>query len=589
MSSARPIADSRPEDRLLELIDDEVAPDRAPAVRAFARAYLRRLGGGDATEGIAPEALLGEILSLFEFACARDGEAIAVRAFNPTREEHGYEPVGSVLETNTDDLPFLVDSVSGELALARVARRRGCCTRSWRPSARAAGAYAAVRDPRGAVHRESVMHFDLDRRLSDDELGELEDAIRATLANVRAVVRDFPAMLERTNGLSKLARAGASRYEADEVEEVVDFLAWLQRGNFVYLGAREYDFSQQGISLVHGSGLGILADEAKSAFEKPGGVSFDELPPYVRRSRARRRPAAGRQVQRPGARAPARADGLHRRAPGRRERRDHRHVAPDRAVHDQGLRRARLRDAAAGAQAAPVRGGARADRRLARLQGRRRALRHLPEGRAVRRPGRRPAGRAALAARAGGHPAGAPARAPRRRRAQRLADPHAPARPLRRRAGRARARPVPAPLRHLQGRDPSRPRRQRALTGALPRPRARRAARAGPARARGRGHRALAHLGRRAARPARRAPGPDHRAAAGGGVAAPLPEPLQGLHVGRLGRARHRVLRPAGGRRGPRRLAAAARRTEPRCASTRRARRSSSRRRCRCSRTSGCA
>ena len=115
MSSARPIASSRPEDRLLELIDEEVGPERAPALRAFARAYLRRLGGGDATEGIAPEALLGEVRSLFEFACARDGDAMAVRAFNPTAAGHGYEPGGSVVETNTDDLPYLVDSVSAEL------------------------------------------------------------------------------------------------------------------------------------------------------------------------------------------------------------------------------------------------------------------------------------------------------------------------------------------------------------------------------------------------------------------------------------------------------------------------------------------
>ena len=283
MSTARPIAGSRPEDRLLELIDEEVSPDRAQTVRAFARAYLKRLGGGDSTEGIAPEALLGEILSLYEFACARDGDAIAVRAFNPTREKDGYEPVGSVLETNTDDLPFLVDSVSGDLSSRgiQIARMLHPIIATEREGS---GRIRSVRDPRGAVHRESVMHFDLDRRLGDEELSELEDAVRATLTNVRAVVRDFPAMLERTNALTKLARAGASRYEADEVEEVVDFLAWLQRGNFVYLGAREYDFTEEGISLVHGSGLGILADEEKSAFGKPGGVSFDELPSYVRRS-----------------------------------------------------------------------------------------------------------------------------------------------------------------------------------------------------------------------------------------------------------------------------------------------------------------
>ncbi|HVD39674.1 MAG TPA: hypothetical protein VNC16_01540, partial [Solirubrobacterales bacterium] len=63
MSLARPSASSRPEDRLLELIDEQVSPDRAQAVRTFARAYLRRLGGGDSSEGIEPEALLGEVLS----------------------------------------------------------------------------------------------------------------------------------------------------------------------------------------------------------------------------------------------------------------------------------------------------------------------------------------------------------------------------------------------------------------------------------------------------------------------------------------------------------------------------------------------
>ena len=84
--------------------------------------------------------------------------------------------------------------------------------------------------------------------------------------------------------MTKLARAGAARYEADEVEEVVDFLAWLQRGEFVFLGAREYDFSQEGITLVPGSGLGILADEDEVRLLPPGGVSYDELPSYVRRS-----------------------------------------------------------------------------------------------------------------------------------------------------------------------------------------------------------------------------------------------------------------------------------------------------------------
>jgi len=273
---------ARPEDELLALIDEEVAPEKAQAVRAFARAYLRRLAS-DGSEGISADALLAEVLGLFEFACARNGEALAVRAFNPTREQHGYEPIGSVLETNTDDLPFLVDSVSGELKARglQVSRLLHPIMATERDGS---GRIRTVRDPRGAAHRESIMHFDLDRRLSEEELAELEQAVCGVLGAVRSVVRDFPAMLERVAGMSRLARAGAVRYEADEVEEVVDFLAWLQRGEFVFLGAREYDFTEQSISLVAGSGLGILADEARSAFGREGGVSYEELPDFVRRS-----------------------------------------------------------------------------------------------------------------------------------------------------------------------------------------------------------------------------------------------------------------------------------------------------------------
>src|SRR5688500_9219934 len=83
--------------RLQQLIEARLPAGRAEVVGAFASAYLRRLSG-DAFEGIAAEDLLAEVLGAFDFASARGSEPIAVRALNPTREEHGYEPLGSVLE-----------------------------------------------------------------------------------------------------------------------------------------------------------------------------------------------------------------------------------------------------------------------------------------------------------------------------------------------------------------------------------------------------------------------------------------------------------------------------------------------------------
>ena len=44
---------------------------------------------------------------------------------------------------------------------------------------------------REAATRESVMHFEVDRRLGAEELADLETRIRSILGDVRLTVRDF--------------------------------------------------------------------------------------------------------------------------------------------------------------------------------------------------------------------------------------------------------------------------------------------------------------------------------------------------------------------------------------------------------------
>src|SRR5829696_6471216 len=265
---------------LLDLIGERTSAERAPAVRAFAEAFLRRLSpDGDGAGALVPEVLCGEIVGLFEFASARGEAPIAVRAFNPTLEEHGYEAAGSVVETNTEDWPFLVDSVSAELrgrdlGIQRVLHPIVGIERG------ADGAIAAVLHPREASRRESVMHFDLDRRLAPDALEELTGALHEVLEDVRRTVQDFAALADRSRRMVQLAGAGAARYADDEVDETVAFLEWLLRDNFIFLGYREYRIEEETIAVVPGSGLGILADEASSAFARPRPLA--DLPPDLR-------------------------------------------------------------------------------------------------------------------------------------------------------------------------------------------------------------------------------------------------------------------------------------------------------------------
>ena len=269
---------------LRERIASDSGNERREALQSFAKAFLRRLSDEDLLAA-GPDTLFGMVSSAFGFADSKGTNASAVRVFNPTIERDGYETVGSVIETSTDDSPFLVDSVNEEL-LARnlvVSRLLHPVVGTIRD---AEGRIERVLSGRDASHRESVMHFEVDRPLTDDEREKLAARVKQILHDVRLVVRDFEPMQERVKHMIELARGGAVRYSPQEVGETVDFLDWLLQYNFVLLGYREYELlelepEQRAIRAVPGSGLGILSDVQRSAFADPTRLSA--LDPVIRR------------------------------------------------------------------------------------------------------------------------------------------------------------------------------------------------------------------------------------------------------------------------------------------------------------------
>jgi glutamate dehydrogenase len=242
--------------------------DRADAIQAFGRALTRRLSDEDLEE-IDPDDLYGLVISAFEFADGRGTQASAVRVFTPDPKTHGYEAAGCVVEATTDDSPFLVDSLSEELTA-----RGLTIVRLLHPVVGTVrdddGRLVQVLSGREAEHRESFMHFEVDRGLTAEAERELEERIRRILRDVALVVRDFEPMQERVHGMAELAQAGTVRYPEDEVDEVVRFLGWLLELNFVLLGYREYELVDtdegRAIHAVPGSGLGILSDVESSTF-----------------------------------------------------------------------------------------------------------------------------------------------------------------------------------------------------------------------------------------------------------------------------------------------------------------------------------
>jgi glutamate dehydrogenase len=271
-----------PPDRLVERIASEVPPEQREAVASFATAFTRRVSPADLAH-LSEDELLAMVVGAFRLADARGADEVTVRVFNPTVAADGYQTLGTVLETNTVDSPFLFDSVNEELEARGLTVRlvihpvmgvdRG-------PDGRIVG----VLHVRDAEHHESVMHFEVEGRLPAAEMADLEDAIRRVLGDVRLAVGDFPAMQDALRGMIEIARDGSALYSDAEVAETVAFLEWLLDLNFVLLGYREYALIDlpdgRALAAVPGSGLGILSKPGWSAYDTP--VALATIEPNLR-------------------------------------------------------------------------------------------------------------------------------------------------------------------------------------------------------------------------------------------------------------------------------------------------------------------
>jgi glutamate dehydrogenase len=270
-------------EELLVRIDERVDPDRREAVAAFAKAYTRRIADEEIA-GIPVEELFGQVKGAFDFADSRGSATQAVRIFNPELATDGYQTVGTVIETNTDDSPFLVDSVAEELSARNLFTRRllhPVIGTERGPD----GRIERIVSAREAAHRESVMHFEVDRRLPDAERKDLAARIGVILDDVRLVVRDFEPMRERARHMVDIARAGAVRYSPGEIGDTIEFIEWLLADNFVLLGYREYDLIDtpkgRALQAAPDSGLGILSKVERSGFAEP--VLLSSIEPALRR------------------------------------------------------------------------------------------------------------------------------------------------------------------------------------------------------------------------------------------------------------------------------------------------------------------
>ncbi|MDM4720487.1 NAD-glutamate dehydrogenase [Micromonospora sp. WMMA1363] len=225
--------------------------------------------------GFTAEEMLDAARAHRELAEQRVPGELKLRIHSPDADQHH-----TVVEIVTDDMPFLVDSMTALLNSHHldvhllvhpllVVRRE--------PLGRLVEVAADV-EPDDAIAGdlvESWMRIEIDPVRDAGERNTLRRELQRVLTDVREAVEDWPKMRQRALTLADelaAARTSDNRPPVPEkdITDSVELLRWLAHDHFTFLGYREYRLVDtpeggKGLQAVLGTGLGVLRSDSVEA------------------------------------------------------------------------------------------------------------------------------------------------------------------------------------------------------------------------------------------------------------------------------------------------------------------------------------
>ncbi|MER7455649.1 NAD-glutamate dehydrogenase [Micromonospora sp. NPDC126480] len=227
--------------------------------------------------GFTAEEMLDAARAHRDLADQRVPGELKLRIHDPDADQHH-----TVVEIVTDDMPFLVDSVTALLNSHHldvhllvhplvVVRRE--------PLGRLVEVAADVEpdDAVGGDLVESWMRVEIDPVRDPAERDKLRRELQRVLTDVREAVEDWPKMRQRALAFADdlaAARTSDNRPPVPEkdITDSVELLRWLAHDHFTFLGYREYRLVEpdradggQALEAVLSTGLGILRSGSREA------------------------------------------------------------------------------------------------------------------------------------------------------------------------------------------------------------------------------------------------------------------------------------------------------------------------------------
>ena len=250
---------------IMRRLKKELGKRELAAFEPFLRQFYQRVAPHDVLEKSVDD-LAGAALRMWRFAQRRPAGKARIQVYQPHREADGWSSPFTVIDIVNDDMPFLVDSITGVFNLAR--RNVHLVIHPILFVERAAGGklvrlHEDESEARGA-DRESWIHVEVDLRGAAAQAGEFKARLERTLEHVRLAVEDWRPILHELREAIASLESAPDRLDPEDVAETKAFLEWMGENYFTFLGYREYDLRRKNgkevFTAVRGSGKGILRD-----------------------------------------------------------------------------------------------------------------------------------------------------------------------------------------------------------------------------------------------------------------------------------------------------------------------------------------
>jgi len=253
-------------DGILDSLPERFADEKSDTITTFISRYYRHTPESDFSAS-TPEDFGGAAISHWQLMQSRKAGETLIRVYNPKVEQHGWQSQHSVIEIVTDDMPYLVNSISMTITQAGY-NIHLTIHPILRVERDARGKFIALGDDNSKSKKktsgqsESLVHLQVDRIIDDERLEALQSKIKKVVFQVSTVHADAAALATKPKEMSELLAEQENL--STESKATLELLQWLDRSHFHVFGAAVYtppkknDESDSPYKLVKETAIGLM-------------------------------------------------------------------------------------------------------------------------------------------------------------------------------------------------------------------------------------------------------------------------------------------------------------------------------------------